>query len=204
MQDTDDPDDCETEIAANFDLKADQQSNEKETASRQREREQSAFRSLKNIYRNLIDEDDIIIEEGSRDGISASKTNTASISDIQILKHHSNYSNNTGHEIKKLVKLIRNNSFSSQQMKDSQCSHDKLDKFSLTAQSVGQKILDCNTCSAKESASGQQSVLNKPSHGKQAHVSHGLSAGGSRNDEPVLTFRTRSNMDILGSPKNIP
>lgn len=86
----------EVEIAANFDLKADEQENEKEMASRQREREQSAIRSLKNIYQNLIDEEDIIIEEESRDGISASKTNTASISDIQILKHHSNYSNNTG------------------------------------------------------------------------------------------------------------
>jgi len=102
----------------------------------------------------LIDEDDIIIEEESRDGISASKTNTASISDIQILKHHSNYSNNTGQEIQKLVKLIRNNSFSSQQIKDSQCSNDKLDKFSLTAQSVGQKAQDCNTCSIKDSAFG--------------------------------------------------
>lgn len=101
------------------------------------------------------------------------------------------------------MKLIRNNSISSQQMKDSQCSHDKLDKFSLTAQSGCQKVLDCNTCSAKESASGQQSVVNKTSNGKQAHVSHGLSAGGSRNDEAILTFRTRSNKDILASPKNI-
>ena len=65
------------------------------------------------IYLNLIDEDDIIYEEDSKEGISVSKTNTASISDIQILKQHSNYSKETGQDFKKLVKMIRNNSFSS-------------------------------------------------------------------------------------------
>jgi hypothetical protein len=50
---------------------------------------------LKDIYRNLIDEEDIIVEEESRDAVS----HTASISEIQLLQHNSNYSNNTGYEI---------------------------------------------------------------------------------------------------------
>ena len=104
-------------MAANFDLRADRV--ETEIGKAKRLREESAYRSLRHIYRNLIDEDDIIIEEESKEAISASKTNTASISEIQILKHHSNYSNNTGQEFKKLVTLIRNNSFSSQQIKES-------------------------------------------------------------------------------------
>jgi len=47
-------------------------------------------------------------------------------------------------------------------------------------------------------------MIHKASNGRQAHVSQGLSAGESRNDEPaLLTFRTRSNKDVLASPKNI-
>ena len=69
---------------------------------------------LKNIYQNLIDEDDIILEEESKDGISHGAshiTHTGSLSEIQFLQHNSNLSNITGHhELRKLVKLIKNNS----------------------------------------------------------------------------------------------
>lgn len=87
-------DDGEEGMAANFDLK--EERNEIEMEKAKELREGADHRSLKNIYLNLIDEDDIIVEEDSKEAISASKTNTASISEIQILKHHSNYSNNTG------------------------------------------------------------------------------------------------------------
>ena len=66
---------------------------------------------LKDIYKNLIDEDDIIMEEESKEAVSSMQhTHTASISEIQLRQHNSGYSNNTGYEISKLVKLIKQNS----------------------------------------------------------------------------------------------
>ena len=62
------------------------------------------------IYMNLINEEDIIIEEESREGVS----HTASISEIQLLKNQSTQSNNTGYEIQKMFRLLKNNSCSSQ------------------------------------------------------------------------------------------
>lgn len=60
---------------------------------------------LKNIYQNLIDEEDVIVEEESREGISQN-----TISEIQFKGHGSNQSNNTGNDIQKLVRLIKNSS----------------------------------------------------------------------------------------------
>ena len=70
---------------------------------------------LQNIYQNLIDEDDIIVEEESREGISQNthQNQTARLSEIQLLNHNSNFSNNTGSELQKLVKIIKNNSYGS-------------------------------------------------------------------------------------------
>jgi hypothetical protein len=66
---------------------------------------------LKNIYQNLIDEDDIIMEEESKEAVSSLQhTHTASISEIQLRQHNSGYSNTTGYEISKLVKLIKQSS----------------------------------------------------------------------------------------------
>ena len=96
---------------------------------------------LKNIYQNLIDEDDIIIEEESREGVSSNtqqQAKTARLSEIQLLQHNSNYSNNTGSELQKLVKLIKNNSYASNKhekfSKDNSymISSEKYDKASNT------------------------------------------------------------------------
>jgi hypothetical protein len=58
---------------------------------------------LQNIYRNLIDEEDIIPEEETKEGVSQN-----TMSEIGLLQHNSTYShsNNTGYEIHKIMKLM--------------------------------------------------------------------------------------------------
>lgn len=63
---------------------------------------------MQDIYKNLIDEDDIIIEEGSLEGVSR----TFSADNMAKLKGNSTNSNHTGYEMQKIMDLIKQTSSS--------------------------------------------------------------------------------------------